>query len=991
MKSILRNAKSIRLQYLVFVVTVVLTIVCNQLIIQYDLNQQNQDAKLLNLSGRQRMLSQRISKLVLYIQQDQAQGTDFRQRLDTLQKLVTHWENVHNSLKSGSNEFGLPDRRSERIDSLLTKITPALTDMVMTCRALIANPTAETIANTVSVIEKNELFFLYNMERTVTAYQEEAEEKLNDLKAIEWLLAAISVAILMMEFVFIFLPMMRGMRIANENLSELNTELGATEEELRSNLDFVTTLQEKLVASEKQFREVVEHANEMIYELDDKGKFTYANPVMETISEYSREELLTKHYLDLVHPDYQQDVFYFYKRQRQNKTESTYNEFPIISKNGFEIWVGQNVRMFFEGDWVTKVSVVSRDITVLYKAREAVIRSEELFRSLTENAPVGIYQMDNDGKVEFINNRFYEIAGVSKSADQATRRNAIHPEDRDKVLSQWENALKSQRAVSMEFRYRTEKGTTWVSNMITPIRTSDGDVHGYIGTLSDITPVVEAKNVAEAATRAKSQFLSMMSHEIRTPMNAIIGLTNLLLMEKPRTDQLESLRLLKFSGENLLTIINDILDFSKIEAGKITLENVDFNLKKHLSNTIELLRNRATEKGISVNFNYDSTLPLFVKGDPTRLGQIVTNLLGNAIKFTERGHVNVNVKLERKSPGKTAIRFAIQDSGIGIEQAKIRQIFESFSQANADTTRKFGGTGLGLSITKRLLNIMDTDIQVESTLGKGSTFSFVVTLDESHQTESEITETKVKNFADHNLRILLVEDNRVNQIVAGNFLKKWGIAYDCANNGKEALELVKSKKYHLVLMDLQMPDMDGYEATRHIRTGTNDPYFQKLPIIALTASAMGEMSSKVTTVGMNDYVSKPFQPEDLEAKIAKYVSINAKPTRNGKINLDLYTEGDPEFKRELAGLLIKNIEELKMALQHSIETGDAESFGAACHKVKTTIGMLGDSDYSSTVEELKEKVQANTMRDDRFIVLLGTFSILSEKIIAGLQEEIQSL
>jgi CheY-like chemotaxis protein len=495
----------------------------------------------------------------------------------------------------------------------------------------------------------------------------------------------------------------------------------------------------------------------------------------------------------------------------------------------------------------------------------------------------------------------------------------------------------------------------------------------------------------------------MMSHEIRTPMNAIIGLTNLLLQEKPRVDQLESMKLLKFSGENLLTIINDILDFSKIEAGKISLEKIDLDLEMLIRNTKQMLEQRARDKGIDLFLKYDETVPRVIKGDQVRLAQIITNLLGNAIKFTERGYVELSVVHGGIVDGKHKITFKVKDTGIGIEADKLNVIFESFSQARADTTRKFGGTGLGLSITKRMLGLMGTSIEVDSKSGYGSTFFFTLLCEEG--SEDAIIRNDVTDLSDDfqlNAKVLLVEDNRVNQIVATNFLKKWGIEVAIANHGKEALEMIqKNKSYQLVLMDLQMPEMDGYEASKRIRA-LDDAYFKKIPIIALTASAMIDIKDKVIGIGMTDFLSKPFHPEELQSMIARYVIQNG--NNHGRVNplqastrfqanLDLYTQGDPEFKRELAGLLIKGIEELRSSLEQTLAQNESVIFNKAAHKVKTTVSMLGDEEFSNLVEKINRffsdpnQKRVTPELQNQF----DRFHELCEVIIQGLREEITSL
>jgi len=393
--------------------------------------------------------------------------------------------------------------------------------------------------------------------------------------------------------------------------------------------------------------------------------------------------------------------------------------------------------------------------------------------------------------------------------------------------------------------------------------------------LQRVIKMLKDKEIAEHKANVKTKFLSTMSHEIRTPMNAVIGLSNILIQENPRKDQLENLQTLKFSADMLLALINDILDFSKIEAGKITFEQINFNLHSLVRNINQSISIRAKDKEIALKVDIDPSIPRFVISDPVRLSQILTNLIGNAIKFTTKGSVTIKLSPLQQAEGNTIIRFEVIDTGIGIPKDKFATIFRSFSQADTATTRKYGGTGLGLSITKRLLELQNSKIRLKSEVGKGSTFYFDLQLaiGETEAGPASFSEQGDATLSTHGLKgaeVLLVEDNRINVIVASKFLKKWGIKVDVAENGQIAVDKLKERDYHAVLMDLDMPVLDGYEATRIIRQ-FSDPRFQTLPIIALSASALADFRLKAFDAGMNEFVTKPFDPADLHATLRKFI------------------------------------------------------------------------------------------------------------------------
>jgi PAS domain S-box-containing protein len=383
--------------------------------------------------------------------------------------------------------------------------------------------------------------------------------------------------------------------------------------------------------------------------------------------------------------------------------------------------------------------------------------------------------------------------------------------------------------------------------------------------------IIQARQNAEEAAQSKQIFMSTMSHEIRTPLNEVIGITNLLLQGNPREDQMDFIKTLRFSGNHLLTLVNDVLDYNKMESGKIIFEQIQFNLNDFLDEIMRSYSFRSKAKHLSFEIKKEGTIPAEVIGDQIRLNQILSNLLSNALKFTNQGGITVTIRDLERNGNQSKIEFLVKDTGIGIPKDKHKDIFESFTQASSDTTRHYGGSGLGLAICKKLIELQGGTINLESEPGQGSTFrftvSFVVSYKKARAQNGELTETYIGL---EGKRILVAEDNKINFFVANKFLTGWGVIVSHVENGQLALEKLEKEDFDLILMDLQMPVMDGIEASKIIRK-SKDPKINTIPIVALTAAIMSESRDKIDELNINDYVLKPFKPHDLFERILKHV------------------------------------------------------------------------------------------------------------------------
>ncbi|MDR2142268.1 MAG: PAS domain-containing protein [Deltaproteobacteria bacterium] len=580
-------------------------------------------------------------------------------------------------------------------------------------------------------------------------------------------------------------------------------------------------------------------------------------------------------------------------------------EFRLRHRDGSTIWAQDRGRVV-ERD---ARGQASRLIGVMID----VSRQKMIERSLAENndqlelifkaARIGAWDWDVPNGVIKFNDVYLDMLGYTPEEITGTIEeweSFVHPDELESTNAALERALAGEDDMyAAEIRMRHKDGHyVWTYDFGRVVtRDSDGNALRMVGGHFDFDERKKmemdfflmqeherelrlARDIAEESTRAKSEFLANMSHEIRTPMNAIIGLTHLVLESNLDEQQRDYIKRTEMAAQALLRIINDILDFSKIEAGKLEMEETSFQLLDVLNGMSDILEVKAAEKGLAFNLRLPPEAPNHLLGDPVRLGQVLNNLVSNAIKFTAQGSVTVEVSVKEKTEAEAQFLFQVTDTGIGLTESQIQSLFTPFTQADTSTTRKYGGTGLGLTISKRLVEMMKGEIWCQSVAGEGSVFSFTARLRLNPQAQgpakerlgsvAEVSETLLTR---RGAKILLTEDNEVNQLVASRILTKAGLTVKIANNGREAVSLVQAEPFDLVLMDIQMPEMDGLTATRAIRELAG---YERLPIVAMTAHAMSGDRELSLAAGMNDHISKPINIMELYQTLLKWI-----PPRQG--------------------------------------------------------------------------------------------------------------
>jgi PAS domain S-box-containing protein len=517
-------------------------------------------------------------------------------------------------------------------------------------------------------------------------------------------------------------------------------------------------------------------------------------------------------------------------------------------------------------------------------ARPAKATVDRRYRDLIDNFSGVIYCIDINGVIEFASAGVWALTGYTP--EEVAGRNfssLVDPSCLDTVYRHYTSQFKTgTRETTLEFyALSRDGGRKWVEQ-IAVLLEEDGRKTGFQCFVRDISEkrtmqleldafhkaLIAAREEAEDARKMQEKFLANMSHEIRTPMNGIHGMTQLLRETALNPQQQEFAGMINQSAENLLVIINDILDFSKIKAGKLSIEKIRFRPADVIANLRALFALRIAKKKLDFETALDPDIPEWLRGDPHRLSQVLINLVGNAIKFTEKGSIRVKAILEENRPGSVTLGFSVSDDGIGIKKADLPDIFESFTQAGSDTARKYGGTGLGLAISKQLLALQGGSIEVSSREGAGTTVHFHLPFDDKPDTDHRLTGVPlIGNYEGflQDLRVLVAEDNPINQKVIEHVLLKAGARITIADDGGQAVHRLQNETFDLIIMDLQMPVMDGYEATRYLRQTLN----LRTPILAMTASAIKGEWNRCLQAGMNDYMSKPFEFNDFYRRIGR--------------------------------------------------------------------------------------------------------------------------
>jgi two-component system sensor histidine kinase/response regulator len=738
-------------------------------------------------------------------------------------------------------------------------------------------------------------------------------------------------------------------------------------------------------------RLVLENSGPMLWVDQATRAIAYGNPAMCDYLGYTREELLLLS-PSAIDEDFNPDshrklIAMFRESGKPVNFQARYRRKDGSLRDGY-------VSFFLTENAGRKVCVVSvKDITRQARAEYEIKNQRATLEALINSIPDTIAFRDPEGTYRGCNEAFAQLVGLTAEEIVGCTPQEILPADQaDEICSRDSQVLQTMAAHTDESWATSPDGTCVLQETVrSPMLDGKGALLGVLSIGRDTTlrklaeeEIRRAKEVAEDATRMKSDFLANMSHEIRTPMNAIIGLSRLVLKTELTLRQRDYIAKVQMSGQHLLGVINDILDFSKVEAGKLDLENAPFELEELLENMGSLISEKSQAKGLDLIFDVAPDVPPNLVGDSLRLGQILLNYANNAVKFTEKGSIVVCVRASEMTDNDVLLHFRVQDTGVGLTEEQMGRLFQSFSQADTSTTRRFGGTGLGLAISKKLTELMGGQVGVESTYGAGSTFWFSARLGIGQRAERQARDAAGTDAADPRLaalagaRILLVEDNDINQQVARELLQDLGLVVDVAADGAAALDLVPAGRYDLVFMDMQMPVMDGVTATREIRKLRS---LEGLPIVAMTANAMEHDRRKCMDAGMNDFLVKPFDPKDVANVLVRWVrraqpspavAAALEPPGTGKAPSPGQMPAIPGLDTGLGLSRMAGKKPLYLAMLRryacgqrnvceqvrlALSAGDLESAERLAHTTKGVSGSIGATEIQERAQALEEALR----------------------------------
>lgn len=735
----------------------------------------------------------------------------------------------------------------------------------------------------------------------------------------------------------------------------------------------VKEIQIALKESEQQFQSLSENMPGVlfsyIFEKNGRHGFRYISPAIEKVLGVTATDFMqTERY---IHPEDLPDLRS--KITRAGTINGPFNlecrlQLPLKGLLWAEI---ASSFSFQREDGVRVYTGILTDITQRKMIEETLRIREEKYRNITANMRLGLLEVDNEETISFANQSFCEMSGYS--LDELIGKNAselLLNGESEEVIKEKNELRKKGKSDAYELCLRNKNGEQkWWLISGAPHYNDKNELIGSIGIHLDITnqkklelELTEAKLQAERSAQAKELFLANMSHEIRTPMNAIIGMGQQLQKTALTNRQSLFLDAINNSADHLLVIINDILDISKIEAGRLNLENIGFNISSLVKSTVQAMQLKAEEKGLQLEITLDEKIHPVLMGDPYRIKQVLLNLVSNAIKFTEKGSVRIDCTLIEEEGDRQCVGMSITDTGIGMDETFTSMLFTKFSQEDTSIARKYGGTGLGMSISKKLLEMMEGSISVSSKKGQGTCISFRVPLKKGSDCDLvEKQELVIDTAILKGSRILLVEDNEMNRLVATTVLEHYGVVFREAMNGQEAVDILQEEKFDLVLMDVQMPVMNGIEATGHIRKEIS----KDIPIIALTANAIKGENDKCLQAGMNAYVTKPFEEEVLIKTIAgllgKEISLKkvqkAASAKDGQLfdleGLRKLSRGNDAFVARMVGIFVKAAPESVVEMKSALQANDLDRVRAVAHRLKPSIDNLCISAMSGKIREIE--------------------------------------